>query len=108
MNCYSRWPGVVIGRLGCDFIRTIRLFDSRLGILPGAVACFGLALSPVLGVMYSRRSPLSRNSLCCVRRRSPAVWFQVLLRTTGTIAGKARGFSLAQVRTRFRGIALRT
>jgi drug/metabolite transporter (DMT)-like permease len=67
-------------------------------IFVGAVAVLIGAISWSVGIVYSRRSHLSGNPL--LLSALSLLSGAVLLLATGTIAGEARGFSLAQVAPR--------
>src|SRR6266705_6941598 len=69
-----------------------------VGVKKKAVAVLVGAISWSVGIIYSRRSHLSGNPL--LLSALSLLSGSVLLLTTGTIAGEARGFSFSQVTPR--------
>jgi drug/metabolite transporter (DMT)-like permease len=90
--------GVVLGLGGVAILFGHGAMAPGSGIFLGAVAVLVGAISWSAGIIYSRRSHLSGNPL--LLSALSLLSGSVLLLTTGTIAGEARGFSFSQVTTR--------
>src|SRR6267154_1021813 len=90
--------GVVIGLAGVAILFGHGALTPGSGMFAGAVAVLVGAISWSVGVIYSRRSHLSGSPL--LLSALSLLSGSVLLLTTGTIAGEARGFSFSQVTTR--------
>jgi drug/metabolite transporter (DMT)-like permease len=90
--------GVVLGIAGVAILFGHGAMTSGSGMLLGAVAVLVGAISWSVGIIYSRRSHLSGNPL--LLSALSLLSGSVLLLTTGTIVGEARGFSFSQVTPR--------
>ena len=90
--------GVILGLAGVALLLGHGAVTSNSGVFMGAVAVLVGAISWSIGIIYSRRSHLSGNPL--LLSALSLLSGALLLLTTGTLAGEARGFSLAQVTTR--------
>src|SRR5882724_1707712 len=90
--------GVVLGLAGVAMLFGHGALTPGSGMLLGAIAVLVGAISWSVGVIYSRRSHLSGSPL--LLSALSLLSGSVLLLTTGTIAGEARGFSFSQVTTR--------
>jgi drug/metabolite transporter (DMT)-like permease len=90
--------GVVLGLAGVAILFGHGAMTSGSGMLLGAVAVLVGAISWSVGIIYSRRSHLSGNPL--LLSALSLLSGSVLLLTTGTIVGEARGFSFSQVTPR--------
>jgi len=90
--------GVILGLAGVALLLSHNAFASTSGMFVGAVAVLIGAISWSVGIIYSRRSHLSGNPL--LLSALSLLSGSVLLLTTGTIVGEARGFSFAQVTAR--------
>lgn len=90
--------GVILGLAGVALLLGHGALTSNSGVFLGAVAVLIGAISWSIGIVYSRRSHLSGNPL--LLSALSLLSGAVLLLTTGTIFGEARGFSFAQVAMR--------
>lgn len=90
--------GVVLGLAGVALLLGRDGTASGPGMFIGAVACLAGAISWSVGIIYSRRSHLSGNPL--LLSALSLLSGSLLLLTTGTLVGEARGFSLSQVTAR--------
>src|SRR2546421_3529843 len=90
--------GVVLGLAGVAILFGHGALIPGSGMFAGAVAVLVGAISWSIGIIYSRRSHLSGNPL--LLSALSLLSGSVLLLTTGTIAGEARGFSFSQVTPR--------
>ena len=90
--------GVVLGLAGVAILFGHGALTPGSGMFVGAVAVLVGAISWSIGIIYSRRSHPSGNPL--LLSALSLLSGSVLLLTTGTIAGEARGFSFSQVTTR--------
>jgi len=90
--------GVVLGLGGVEILFGHGALTPGSGMFVGSVAVLVGAISWSAGIIYSRRSHLSGNPL--LLSALSLLSGSVLLLTTGTIAGEARGFSFSQVTTR--------
>jgi drug/metabolite transporter (DMT)-like permease len=87
--------GILIGLVGVGMLLRGTTLESTRGLTLGSVAILVGALSWSVGIIYSRRSHLSGNPL--LLSALSLLSGAAMLLFTGTIAGEAKGFSLAQV-----------
>ena len=91
--------GILLGLAGVGvLVRSVAHNAVTPGSTLGTIAVLVGALSWSIGIIYSRRSHLSGNPL--LLSALSLLSGAVMLLTTGTLAGEARGFSFAQVTTR--------
>lgn len=87
--------GILMGLVGVGMLLRGTTLESARGLTLGSVAILAGALSWSVGIIYSRRSHLSGNPL--LLSALSLLSGAAMLLFTATIAGEAKGFSLAQV-----------
>jgi drug/metabolite transporter (DMT)-like permease len=90
--------GILVGLAGVGLLMQGTALETTRGATLGAVAILIGALSWSVGIIYSRRSKLSGNPL--LLSALSLLSGAVMLIATGTLAGEAKGFSVAQVTPR--------
>ncbi|HUN63552.1 MAG TPA: EamA family transporter [Candidatus Sulfotelmatobacter sp.] len=90
--------GILIGLLGVGILVRGTTLEGSHVLTLGAVAILVSAFSWSIGIIYSRRSHLSGNPLLLSALSLLAG--SVMLISTGTLTGEAKGFALSQVSTR--------
>jgi drug/metabolite transporter (DMT)-like permease len=90
--------GIALGLAGVAILVRGTTLESAHGLTLGSLMILVGALSWSYGIIYSRRSHLSGSPL--LLSALSLLSGAVMLIATGTIAGEAKGFSLAQVTTK--------
>lgn len=90
--------GILLGLVGVGVLVGGTAVDASKGSTLAALAVLASALFWSVGIIYSRRSHLSGSPLLLSALSLLAG--SVMLIVTGTLAGEAKGFSIAQVTTR--------
>jgi drug/metabolite transporter (DMT)-like permease len=90
--------GIALGLVGVAVLVGGAAAESQKGSTLGALAVLASAFFWSCGIIYSRKSRLSGSPL--LLSALSLLSGAVMLITTGTILGEARGFSLSQVTTR--------
>jgi drug/metabolite transporter (DMT)-like permease len=90
--------GVLVGLGGVALLMGKSVLAPETGMMTGAVAVLIGALGWSAGIIYSRRSQLSRSPL--LLSAMSLLSGSIMLLATGTVAGEWRGFLFAQVTPR--------
>jgi drug/metabolite transporter (DMT)-like permease len=90
--------GILMGLVGAGILVRGTTLESTRGMTLGSIAILLGALSWSAGIIYSRKSHLSGNPL--LLSALSLLSGAAMLLFTATIAGEARGFTLAQVSTK--------